>query len=102
MYGGQGNDALYGGQGNDLLFGNMGDDTLVGGLGADRYVFGQESGADLILGFNQSQGDRLDFGGQTFTQADDGRGGTLFTLSGGGTVQLSGVQPGQVNQSFFA
>jgi Ca2+-binding RTX toxin-like protein len=59
--------------------------VLIGGVGADRYVFGANSGADSIFGFSQGEGDKLDFGGQTLTSADDGQGGTLFTLSGGGT-----------------
>jgi hypothetical protein len=34
--------------------------------------------------------------------SDDGNGGTLFTLSGGGTVDLAGVAPGTVSPAFFA
>jgi hypothetical protein len=71
--------------------------VLIGGVGADRYVFGANSGADSIFGFSQGEGDKLDFGGQTLTSADDGQGGTLFTLSGGGTVDLAGVARASVN-----
>jgi Ca2+-binding RTX toxin-like protein len=102
LYGGRGNDVLYGGQGNDLMAGGLGDDTLIGGPGADRYFFNLNNGRDLILGFSGAEGDKLDFGGQTYTAVDDGNGGTLFTLSGGGTVDIAGVSPGAVNPSLFA
>ncbi|GJE61386.1 calcium-binding protein [Methylobacterium trifolii] len=102
LFGGQGSDTLYGGQGNDVLFGDFGNDVLSGDLGADRYVFGQNSGADLVLGFSQAQGDRLDLSGQTYTLASAGNGDALLTLSGGGTVQLAGVQAGSVSAGFFA
>ncbi|MGU3537396.1 Ig-like domain-containing protein [Methylobacterium sp. A54F] len=91
LFGGQGADTLYGGQGDDVLSGDLGDDVLSGDLGADRYVFGADSGRDLILGFSQSQGDRIDLQGQTYRVETSASGNTLLTLSGGGTVELSGV-----------
>jgi Ca2+-binding RTX toxin-like protein len=102
LYGGRDNDVLFGGQDSDLLVGGVGDDTLTGGIGADTYQFGANSGRDLVLGFSTAQGDKLDFGGQTYTVSDDGNGGTLLTLSGGGTVALAGVAPGTVSPAFFA
>ena len=102
LFGGQGNDVLYGGQGNDLLFGHLGNDTLVGGLGADRFSFGPGSGADLILGFDQASGDRIDLQGQTYSLGQDAQGNALLILSGGGTIDLVGVTQGQVSASFFA
>ncbi|MGU3539536.1 CAP domain-containing protein [Methylobacterium sp. A54F] len=91
LNGGLGNDTLYGAQGNDVLTGGGGNDVLSGDLGADRYVFGQNSGRDLVLGFSQAQGDRLALGGQAFQVGATASGNTLLTLSGGGTVELSGV-----------
>ena len=113
LYGGQGNDSLYGGQGDDVLFGDLGDDVLSGdlgndvlrgGAGADRYVFNTNSGADVVLGFNQAEGDRLDLRGQTyrFGVAADGSGSALLVLSGGGTIELAGITQAQVNANFFA
>lgn len=102
LYGGQGNDYLYGGQGSDTLIGGVGNDTLVGGVGPDLYAFGAGNGADLILGFSQSDGDSLDLGGQTYTEAGDGQNGTMLTLSGGGTVDLMGVAPQTLTSSAFA
>jgi Ca2+-binding RTX toxin-like protein len=101
LYGGYGSDVLFGGQGADTLIGATGPDTLVGGAGADRYVFGAGSGADLIIGFSATQGDKLDVQGQTYASADDGQGGTLLTLSGGGTVDLAGVAQGSLTSAAF-
>ncbi|WP_373875419.1 hypothetical protein, partial [Methylobacterium trifolii] len=72
-----------------------------GDLGADRYLFGRNSGVDLVLGFSQAQGDRLDFSGQTYALGSAANGDALFTLSGGGTVELAGVTQAQVGAGFF-
>jgi Ca2+-binding RTX toxin-like protein len=67
LRGGAGNDVLNGGGGNDVLDGGEGADQMNGGAGADRYVFnslndlGLGDLADLISGFNGSEGDRIDF-----------------------------------------
>jgi Ca2+-binding RTX toxin-like protein len=91
LYGGQGDDVLYGGQGNDILFGNLGDDVLYGNLGADRFVFGVNSGRDLVVGFDQGQGDRLLLNGQGYTLGTSGAGNALLVLAGGGSVELAGI-----------
>jgi serralysin len=102
LYGGQGNDTLYGGQGDDVLFGNAGDDVLVGNLGADRFVFGVNSGRDLILGFDGSQGDRLSLSGQTYTLGSAAGGNALLLLSGGGSVELAGISVDQFGSGYLA
>lgn len=91
LFGGQGSDTLFGDEGDDVLSGDLGNDTLIGGGGADRYGFGQNSGTDLILGFSQTEGDRLDLQGQTFTVGITANGDALLSLSGGGTVELAGI-----------
>lgn len=101
LSGGRGADILYGGQGADVLNGNLGNDVLIGGAGADQYVFGRNSGTDVIRGFNQGAGDRLDFQGQTYTKADSG-GSAVLMLSGGGTVTIEGVSSASVSASSFA
>ncbi|MGU3539562.1 M10 family metallopeptidase C-terminal domain-containing protein [Methylobacterium sp. A54F] len=102
LYGGQDADTLYGGQGDDVLSGDLGDDVLSGDLGADRYVFDEDSGRDLILGFSQADGDRLDFQGQTYTVGTAADGNALLTLSGGGTVELAGIRASAVTAAFLA
>ena len=57
LYGGDGNDLLRGGAGSDLLQGDAGNDTLDGGAGDDSlygnegndtYLFGRDSGQDIV------------------------------------------------------
>lgn len=48
LVGGDGNDSLVGYYGNDVLIGGSGNDTLVGNEGADSFLFGRQSGNDLI------------------------------------------------------
>ena len=102
LSGGQGNDLLYGGQGQDVLMGGRGEDTLVGGLGADRYVFAAFGGADVVVGFNAAEGDRLDLSGLSYTVGSGAGGAAVLTLGDSSTVTLLGVAAEQVNASFFA
>ncbi|WP_181418756.1 DUF5801 repeats-in-toxin domain-containing protein [Aquipseudomonas alcaligenes] len=57
-----GDDALSGGDGNDILIGGLGNDLLSGGAGADtfRWLAGDTTGADKVLDFKPSEGDKLD------------------------------------------
>ena len=61
LFGGSGNDTinggashdwLIGGDGDDVLDGGEGNDCLEGGLGNDTYVFGRNSGRDIIIDFD--------------------------------------------------
>jgi Ca2+-binding RTX toxin-like protein len=58
---------LYGADGNDTLIGGAGRDFLYGGMGSDTFRFGDgdfggstATTADRIVGFSQSDGDRID------------------------------------------
>lgn len=57
-----GNDVLSGGDGNDILIGGLGNDILSGGAGADtfRWLSTDTTGADKVLDFKPSEGDKLD------------------------------------------
>ncbi|WP_373387894.1 retention module-containing protein [Pseudomonas alcaligenes] len=57
-----GNDILSGGTGDDLIIGGLGNDVLAGGAGADtfRWLAGDTTGADKVLDFKPSEGDKLD------------------------------------------
>ena len=101
LFGGQGADKLFGGQGNDTLVGGLGNDTLVGGLGADLFVIGPNAGNDVIADFHVNEGDRVSVSGQTHTISAAPDGWALILLSGGGTVELVGVTPTAVNDSYF-
>ena len=101
LFGGQGNDTLFGGQGNDTINGNLGNDILFGNLGADRFVFGQSSGADVVMNFKFDEGDRLDVQGQTHLTSTAADGWALISLSGGGTIEMVGILPPEINDGFF-
>lgn len=100
LYGNQGNDTIiagagddvvFGGQGDDQIIGGIGNDTLSGNLGADLFIFGAGSGNDVIADFKFSDGDHLDLQGQSYITGTSAGGDVLLTLSGGGTILLSGV-----------
>lgn len=110
LYGGQGADSLYGGRENDLLFGNvgkdflsgdLGNDTLTGGDDADIFFFAAAGGADVVTDFNLTAGDRLNLGGQTYSIGSDANGTALLTLSGGGSILLSGHSASEIAASWF-
>lgn len=69
LFGGNGNDTINGGASHDWLIGGEGDDTLdggegndclEGGLGDDTYVFGRNSGSDIIIDFDGNNTIRFD------------------------------------------
>ncbi len=68
IIGGNGSDSISGGavaddivgnNGNDIVDGGAGDDTLNGGNGSDTFVFGVDSGTDVVTDFN-ARNDVLD------------------------------------------
>lgn len=116
LEGGAGNDTLNGDfeffgaatTSNDRLVGGSGDDTLKGGGGADAYVFADgDTGNDRIIGFNEAEGDILDFSGMTgvtdfsslavSTDAD----GNAVVSFGETSVTLEGVDAATLDGSEF-
>ena len=57
---------LYGGAGDDTLDGGAGNDTLDGGTGADKFLFGINSGADIVT--TGTGNDEIIFDGIASTQ----------------------------------
>lgn len=100
IFAGEGDDVVFGGQGDDQIVGGLGNDTLSGNLGADKFIFGAGSGADVIVDFKFADGDRLDLQGQSYGIGTGAGGDVLLTLSGGGTILLSGV--GSFQAGFIA
>ncbi len=100
LFGGAGADTLFGGAGSDTLWGGGGSDELWGGAGGDVYAFLGGSGEDQIRGFNAGEGDRLDLGGQTYSQSMNASGHVVLALSGGGIITLEGVT--SFNSDFIA
>ncbi|WP_182422141.1 Ig-like domain-containing protein [Aureimonas sp. ME7] len=100
VHGGQGDDLVFGDKGNDQVWGGLGNDTLSGGEGSDTFRFAAESGQDIIVDFNATEGDRLDFQGQTYV-VQDVDGSATFTLSDGGVVVLTGVSAASLDAGMF-
>ncbi|HHC29878.1 MAG TPA: hypothetical protein ENK80_04875 [Rhodobacterales bacterium] len=103
LLGGAGDDTLEGNGGRDILRGGAGGDTLAGGGGADRFVFGPSDGADQISDF-QDGIDKIQFTQRGLQMSDltiEAQGGdTLITYSGG-TILLSGIDPGDISRADF-
>jgi Ca2+-binding RTX toxin-like protein len=49
-------DNLLGGNGNDQINGGRGNDQLTGGAGADTFVFGPQTGSNLVFGARNNYG----------------------------------------------
>jgi arylsulfatase A-like enzyme len=55
-----GDELIYGGIGDNRLEGNSGATIFVGGKGKDTFVLSPTDGLDTIIGFNRSEGDRIE------------------------------------------
>lgn len=95
--GGRGNDILNGQIGNDFLVGGRGDDRLTGGDGRDTFVFGANSGHDIVTDFaTASDTIRLSdgvtiFGTSSSDYNGDGIADLRLTFNDGGTATLLGL-----------
>ena len=71
--GGEGCDVLNGCDGNDTLIGEAGSDILNGGAGADVFVFGEDTGYDIIEDFEAGEGrtDRVKIDHYQFDDFED-------------------------------
>ena len=102
MYGGLGDDSLTGGSGADVLVGDAGVDQLHGGAGDDLlYIDGEDTIVDGGSGYdtvyvggtgNLALGLTLDLGAANVESATGGIGNDILTMSGAGSVFLSGNQ----------
>ena len=102
LLGGDGADQLFGGRGDDVLDGGRGADVLDGGFGADTFElhFG-ELHRDRIVGFRQTDGDRLELvADHALTVEDLGRG--AFAISDGTLTQIVTVRGATVDDFLFA
>ena len=99
VIGGSGNDSISGNALGNLLDGGPGGDTLTGGGGADTFVYSTGSGADVLLDFHQSEGDKIDLRGvsnvhsfsELLTKITQGSPDTVINFGNGDTLTLSGV-----------
>lgn len=116
-----GNDTLIGGAGNDGLAGNNGNDVLIGGTGRDDLTLGQgrdtiviieNDGETIVRDFDPQfdkiqveYGTSLDIatlGGKIQTTATGDSVTTFIDLGGGNTIELRGVERGQLSFENFA
>ena len=96
LFGGDGDDRLDGGAGGDRIEGGAGRDRIKGGSGADLFVVADRQGADVIVDFSDTQGDRIlirsavahAFADLTIV-ADNAGGATVAWR--GGSLTLAGV-----------
>lgn len=113
LQGGAGNDQLNGGSGDDTLEGGEGNDTLDGDAGDNTFVFGNNSGADVVKDFNEKRDIleiTLNVNGTGITSGQDivdshlstdGSGNTVVDLGGGNNITLLGVSEDDVDAGFF-
>lgn len=117
LYGGEGDDRLVGGFGTDYLTGGdgfdgvSGDHTLTDGAGEDVFIFGAESGVDIVTDFNAALAnevidvsdwttvtDYADLATNHFSEVD----GNLVISSGDGhTITLQNVLIADVTAADF-
>lgn len=101
LYGGKADDVLFGGDGIDFMSGDLGNDTLTGDAGADVFNASINGGQDVITDFDFVTGDRIGMNGQTYTATTGSGGFALLTLSGGGSILLSGHTLSEVSANWF-
>jgi len=68
LYGGKENDTVTGGNGDDWLWGDLADDMLSGGAGVDTFVFGSDTGTDVVMDYADGEDKIALTGGLTFAQ----------------------------------
>jgi Ca2+-binding RTX toxin-like protein len=102
LSGGAGKDRLFGGAGADRLDGGRGADILDGGAGRDVFVFGQRSGRDRVLNFENGI-DRIDLDGVAFADLTITRFsiGVRIRLDAGDQLELTGVTLNQIGADDF-
>jgi Ca2+-binding RTX toxin-like protein len=100
IWSGAANDVAYGGNGNDVIYGSLNDDRFYGEAGADTFIFEANSGFDAVMDFSFAAGDRIRLSGQSYAVQDTAEGMGLV-LSGGGFVNLYGIEPGQFSTAFL-
>jgi Ca2+-binding RTX toxin-like protein len=106
LFGEEGDDILIGDVGDDHLVGGEGFDTVFGAAGADEFVLSPNSGADLILDFQDGidkirlkDFSRFRFSNLSFTQgtSDDpgleNKNNTLIAYRGDVLAAVVGVTP---------
>lgn len=89
--GGQNDDVVSGGAGDDYVSGDLGNDTVTGGSGADVFHGSADGGADLVLDFHLSEGDRVLLDRGAAYQLSQLGADTVIDMGGANRMILVGV-----------
>jgi Ca2+-binding RTX toxin-like protein len=88
-----------------VLIGQAGNDQLTGGAGADHFVFNQMGfGADTIVDFSETQGDRIDLRGLDVSYDDlvFSQFGTSAVITiGSDTITVANTQAIDIDAGYF-
>jgi Ca2+-binding RTX toxin-like protein len=109
LTGGDGNDSMIGGAGNDTFVGGSGNDLIIAGAGADVFVFEDDWGRDVVLGYDDDL-HIFDFTGHSAVtgfddlQVDQVGANTEITLVAGGAdkIVLASVSALVIDATDFA
>ena len=115
IYAGVDNDYVLGNGGNDTIYGNEGNDTMHAGVGNDVYAFDNNTGADMILLFDNpgaTAGDsiqllsNLNGSGITsaaiaLTRVTYANNQAVIDLSGGNTITIDGIAANSLTADDF-
>ncbi|MFB2549835.1 calcium-binding protein [Ensifer soli] len=110
LYGEAGNDVIHGGAGNDRINGGAGDDRLTGGAGRDVFIFGKNTGNDVITDFDAGAavGDQIVLDKDVIASfaalqaaAEDSAAGLVIAY-GEGSITLTGVELADLHRNDFA
>lgn len=89
LIGGDGNDILHGGSGDDILAGGLGQDTLTGGGDADTFVLEDVDVHDLIMDYDQGEGDVVDISALLDGSATEATIGNYVKVDNSGKLEVN-------------
>ncbi|MBR1647482.1 MAG: calcium-binding protein, partial [Selenomonadaceae bacterium] len=89
LYGEAGNDVIKGDDGDDSLNGGDGNDTLTGGDGKDVFIFGTNSGNDVITDYTAGQ-DKIKLLDGSVTSASVSGSDVVLQLGASDTITIKG------------
>lgn len=105
LQGGTGRDHIIGGRGDDVIDGGGDQDIMSGGHGHDTFVFGENSGSDVILDFqagdDQIDISALDIGLHQLEVKRDGADTLILLNETGDLIRLEHVAPHQLSADDF-
>lgn len=116
IYGGAGADYILGNGGADTIYGNEDNDTMHAGVGNDVYAFGNSSGDDLILLFDNpgaTAGDTIQLlaninstgitlAAEVLSRVTYASNQAVVDLGGGYSITIDGITSGSLTADDFS